>query len=252
MKEFERMMDELKQLIADERRNLHIEIDHEKLSAFKETISELANIKNEYKSNLSQLRNLTEREVGQFEYSKGGETIHRGYYCPSPIYDLIVGNAKRGRLLKKKPEFGKYSYEYGFDNQDRLIRVRGVNEFTTPISRFDEEYLIYEKDIIYSVEFSNTGEINVVSKCTYNDGNIVKYERSLVIFEEDADLHFEKYYYKNNKLSEVSIFQVTPSIEMYGEQKYTVELNEDEQIVKLVGGSIENGIQEKSVFNFKK
>ncbi|KAB7709076.1 hypothetical protein F9802_02845 [Bacillus aerolatus] len=154
--------------------------------------------------------------------------------------------------MKKKPEFGKYSYEYGFDNHGRLIRVKRVNEFTTPISHFDEEYLIYDKDIIYSLEFSNIGEINVVSKCTYDNGNIVKYERSLVGFEEDANLHFEKYHYKNNRLSELSVFQVTPSIELYDEQKYTVELNGEGKIVKLVGGSIESGIWEKTVFNFKK
>ena len=39
-------------------------------------------------------------DVVRTEYARGGETIHRGYYCPSPVYDIIVGGASRGRLLK--------------------------------------------------------------------------------------------------------------------------------------------------------
>lgn len=250
MDDFERMMDELNQLIVNERKNLNIQIDNEKLSAFKRTISELINIKNEYKDKLLYFRILAEREIVSFEYSKGGETIHRGYYCPSPIYDLIVGNAKRGRRLKRKPEFGKYSYEYGFNKDGLLVGIKGVNEFTTPVSHFDEEYLIYNKDIVYSVEFTNTGQLDVVSKCTYDNGNIVKYERSLVVLNEHADLWFEKYHYKNKRLSEVSIFQVTPSIELYEEQKYKVELNEERNVVMLIGGFVNNGIWEQDILNF--
>jgi hypothetical protein len=250
MDDFERMMDELNQLIANERKNFNIQIDNEKLNAFKGTISELINIKNEYEDKLLCFRNIAESEIVNYEYSKGGETIHRGYYCPSLIYDLIVGNAKRGRRLKRKPEFGKYSYEYGFDLENRLLRVKNVNEFTTPDSRFNEEYLVYNNDIVYGVEFNNMGSIEFVSKSTYENGNIVKYECSVCGTRQYATLYYEEYFYENNMLSEVSIFDVTPQIELYEEQKYKIELNDEGNIVRLIGGFVNNGVWEQDILNF--
>ncbi|PEJ24530.1 hypothetical protein CN689_27180 [Peribacillus butanolivorans] len=100
-----------------------------------------------------------------------------------------------------------------------MIRVKGVNEFTTPVSRFDEEYLIYSEDIVLGVEFDNMGHIDVVSKCTYDNGEIVKYERSVCGTQDYADLYYEEYFYENNMLSEVRIFDVTPRIEIYGKSK---------------------------------
>ena len=31
------------------------------------------------------------------KYGRGGEMLHRGALCPSPIYDLVIGNVRRGR-----------------------------------------------------------------------------------------------------------------------------------------------------------
>ncbi|MEH6949139.1 hypothetical protein V7068_19130, partial [Bacillus sp. JJ634] len=130
MDDFERMLAELQQLAEEEIKKSNIHFDKDKLSDFNKIILELIATRNEYEDKLSQLRTSTEQAITKFEYLKGGETIHRGYYCPSPILDLIVGNAKRGRLLKRKPDFGKFTYEYGFDIDNRMIRVREVNEFT--------------------------------------------------------------------------------------------------------------------------
>jgi hypothetical protein len=41
--------------------------------------------------------------------------------------------------------------------EGRLLRVKGVNEFTTPDSGFNEEYLIYIGDVVYGLEFDNLG-----------------------------------------------------------------------------------------------
>lgn len=63
---------------------------------------------------------------------------------------------KRGRLYKKKvPELGGYSYEYGFDQDGKLLRVKRVHEF-----RFDEEYLVYIGDVEYGLQFNNVGELD--------------------------------------------------------------------------------------------
>lgn len=252
MDEFESMLEEMRQSTIDRIKNSNIQIDIEKLNQFKVIISDLVSFRNQYEEKLPQLRIEVEKEIVKVEYSKGGETIHRGYYCPSPVLDLIVGGLKRGKLFKRKPDFGRYSYEYGYDTNNKLIRVRGVNEFTTPDSRYDEEYLVYENDIVYGVEFDNMGDVDAVSRCTFENGNIVKYERSVCSLPQYADLYLEEYVYENNMLSEVRTFEVTPRIELYEEQKYKVELDEDGKITKLIGGFITNGIWEQDVFNFKK
>lgn len=223
MDEFERMavqlhqaaIEELIKEIKREGKNSGIQMDTDKLNEFKDIILELTSIGNKYKDKISQLRTSTEKEIIKYEYSKGDETIHRGDYCPSPILDLIVGNLKRGRLFKRTPAFGRYSYEYGFDTNNRLLRIRGVNEFTTPNSRFNEEYLVYIKDVVYGIEFDNMGDISAVSRCTYEKGNIIKYEICLYSMEE---LYYEEYYYKDNLLSEVSVFNAEPQIELCQEQ----------------------------------
>jgi hypothetical protein len=217
----------------------------EKLNEFKGIISELGCIRNEYEEQLLRLRTLTEKEIVNVQYSKGGETLHRGYYCPSPVLDLIVGGLKRGKLYKRKPDFGRYSYEFCFDSNNRLILVKGVNEFTTPDSNYNEEYLLYNDDTTSGVEFDHTGDIVAVSRCTYENNKIVKYERSVCSLPQYADLYMEEYAYENNLLSEVKTFEVTPRIEIYEEQKYKVELNENGKIVKLIGGFIKNGVWEQ-------
>ena len=146
----------------------------------------------------------------------------------------------------------RFSYEYCFDSNDRLILVKGVNEFTTPDSNYDEEYLLYDGNIISGVEFRHSGDIVAVSRCTYKNNNIVKYERSVCSLPQYADLYMEEYTYENNLLSEVRTFEVTPRIELYTEDKYKIEVDEDGKIIKLIGGAITNGVWEQQVYNFKK
>jgi hypothetical protein len=250
MDEFEDMMaemDESVRKVVDELKAIR-HFDKKVLNAFKNDVEELTDIKNEYANKLSELRSLAQKEVVKFEYSKGGETIHRGYYCPSPVFDLIVGGAKRGKLYKRKPSFGKYSYEYGFDKNGRLMRVKDVNEFTTPDSCFDEEYLLYGDNVVYGLEFDHMNELRVVSKCMYDHGNIVQYQRSVGGNEKYDDLHCEKYLYENGLLSEVTIFfNAIPSMGIYEENRYTVEQDGDGNIIRLTGGEIVNGEWHKEV-----
>lgn len=56
------------------------------------------------------------------QYSRGGETIHRGYYCPSLIEDIIIGGTNRGKLLKRYRV--PPTYTYGFDANGNLVEVK--------------------------------------------------------------------------------------------------------------------------------
>lgn len=253
--EFENMISEFSEWLVDEKKKIEdsVQIDISKLDAFIKVIAKLVSIKQKYADKLSELRSAAEAKIVRLEYSKGGETIHRGYYCPSPILDLIIGGMKRGRQFKrKKPEFGNYSYEYGFDMDGRLLRVKGVTEFTTPDSRFEEEYLIYIDKNVYGLEFDSWGELEAVSKCMYENGKLMKYERSICGIEEFVDLHYEEYIYDNQKLSEVNLFfNINPQLERYEEIKLIVEHNEDGNIAKLISNEIVDGKTESFIYNVK-
>ena len=160
---------------------------------------------------------------------------------------------KRGRLFKKKkPEFGNYSYEYGFDMDGRLLRVRGVNEFTTPNSRYDEEYLIYIGDLVYGLEFNNLGKLDLVSKCFYDNGKLMTYERSLCGMEAFAELHYEKYIYDNNRLSEVNyFFNISPEEELYEENRLIIEHDQDGNIIRIVSNDVVNSNVDPFIYDVK-
>jgi len=81
---------------------------------------------------------------------------------------------KDGVLFNNRPLFA-FPTTNSFDKEDNLIKVRHVNEFTTPNSNFDEEYLIYIDRIVYGFGFVNSGNLEAVSKCTYDNGKLLKY-----------------------------------------------------------------------------
>lgn len=61
MGDFERMLNELQQSAMEQIKNSNIQIDKDKLNSFKDTISELVSIRNEFASKLSQLQNSKEK-----------------------------------------------------------------------------------------------------------------------------------------------------------------------------------------------
>lgn len=115
--------------------------------------------------------------------------LHRGYYCPSLIEDLVVGNTHRGRLLKNKP-LNKPQYTYGFDENDNLILAN---------SPWSKEIIVREGTEI-GITISD-GEIQELSECIYEDGRIKSYALSL--FNPDGrimDLKEERYWYLADEL----------------------------------------------------
>lgn len=55
-------------------------------------------------------------------YGFGGMNLHRGWYCPSMILDLVIGNCSRGRLVRR-PRSSGYDYRFTFDGSGLLSTV---------------------------------------------------------------------------------------------------------------------------------
>ena len=139
------------------------------------------------------------------QYSRGGEVLHRGYYCPSPILDLVIGNGNRGRLLKNMARCKNApSFEYGFNADDELIYVqRNPN---VPSHEPCIEYILWEDSKSIGYYFESTDWLSVVSECVYNEGKILSYLSCSFIPKSEYELelteiHKETYQYQNGLLA---------------------------------------------------
>ena len=114
------------------------------------------------------------KTVVYMEQSTGGESIYRGFYCPSIVEDIIIGNVNRGRIIKrlvKQP----ITYTYGFDNSNRLVTVIRHTKIGDIY-----EYIMYIDNIQYGVKYCQKFSeewLESISKCCY-DGKLLKtYDR---------------------------------------------------------------------------
>lgn len=122
-------------------------------------------------------------------YGIGGEYLDMGYYCPSPVADIIAGNANRG-VVVKEPGRRKTSFEYGFDNENRLVCISCEHA---------KWIIMYLDAKILSVRVSNAGTFSI-SECIY-----------------DANARLESYTVYLSRGSEKEIQEFTREVYDYGD-----------------------------------
>lgn len=114
-----------------------------------------------YQDKYAELLNATERKPLDVKYARGGEILHRGYFCPSPVFDIVIGGASRGRLLKTQKSAATADYCYFF-KKDKLVRV--------------DSYAVFEGKgrVLYSREFiQRDGNIEVALLYEFWAGNLI-------------------------------------------------------------------------------
>ena len=131
--------------------------------------------------------------------------LYRGFYCPSPVYDLIVGNARRGNILKKPNKKSKPTHRYGFDDSGRLIWCQN-NEHKC------YEYLVYEGSQVYGLSFDATGTFLSISEETYAGGNLISFYVAdfYAAHPFECILKAELYEHDNLGLCTTKLFDFTP------------------------------------------
>ena len=80
--------------MVKERRNKELKLNEFMLSE-KNRLAEKVDY---YTPLLKDLRELAVKSAVRKEYSNNENGIYRGYYCPSPVDDLIIGGCRRGKL----------------------------------------------------------------------------------------------------------------------------------------------------------
>lgn len=130
-------------------------------------------------------------EISYKEYGIGGKHLHRGYYCPSLIADIVTGNASRGRITKNIPN--RKDFIYGFDREKILIFVQSSKLC---------EYISHREQCEIGVGVFNNKEIEFVSECQFNGEQIESYIFCLYDPYSDCvtEITKEKYSYSENEM----------------------------------------------------
>ncbi len=126
----------------------------------------LEKMRTEYIGQFEKLRGSIEKIV-KWEQATGGEVLHRGYYNPTLCADIVVGNNKRGKLLKRKSSKSKITYEYGY-GADGKMKVAITH---TDVGDFFEYFTeIGEKR--YGLSYDEKGTLVTLCEEVFENGRI--------------------------------------------------------------------------------
>jgi hypothetical protein len=162
--------------------------------------------------------------------------MERGYYHPSPIYDLVVGGRKRGRLLNVRDDPSKADILFGFDGCGRLVFIkRDLN------TQYEEhELLFYEGNKVLGYTFNLARDDGYLQECVFNDGRLVQFTRFRPTYRlapndwMGTDFRREDYSYYKGELAlveSVSLLCPFPSI-LYDEDKDGGVIGRDQCFLK--------------------
>ena len=147
----------------------------------------------------------------------GSHNLHRGFYCPSPVYDLIVGNVHRGRLLKRITKGSNITHRFSYSQAGMMILCETVLN-GHPIFT---EYLIYKDDRVYGIMLDNSNALSRVSSEVYHNGRITQYCFVQVVHLQDSssifDYYEEQYAYDDDGLCTCVWKSFNPGAETFEE-----------------------------------
>ncbi|MCL2286883.1 MAG: hypothetical protein FWC32_11040 [Firmicutes bacterium] len=211
------------------------EFDSETMSMFEKIIVELRAVADKHKNSSEKLAALTEQNSIRTEYCFGSGYMHRGAYCPSPIIDLILNVAKRGKIYTKYRKTSKEYYKYNINSNGKVISAEHYTDnHDCPSS---VEYIISEGNIEYGIVFELRGYVLLVSKVEYENGVIKKYSTAhynpyhthynYQLFAM-SKLQHEEYFYENGTLIKAHMYSmILPDEKMYDKTEYQFKYNEN-------------------------
>lgn len=202
-------------------------VDSNVKSEYQNIQYELLGIYKEYSQSYSVLKDYVKNNTTRVEYASGGEGLHRGYYCPSPIIDKLLGNVKRGKLLKRLTSRSKNYYKYLYDLNNSMVGI----EIYYDRSLNESEYVIHTASGTVGVSFNEMWKnITFTSMVKMTDNRITLYATLLPDFVTGKQHHFihvEKYHYDGVGMCGATIcWEGIPELSLLTEENY--RFNRDE------------------------
>ena len=149
-----------------------------------------------------------------------GSSLHRGYYHPSPVYDILVGNTKRGKLLKCPTSAAKYTHKYIYGTENKLEKVETVVQssvaFIEYIQRTGNRQLGFTIDCF--------GNLSTVCEEIFDNNRLVAFSVLNCSFNgieySCYNYHFENYYYDDDGICECDFINYSPRSSMLIDEHY--------------------------------
>lgn len=189
-----------------ERRNKELKLNEFMLSE-KNRLAEKVDY---YTPLLKNLRDLAVKSAVRKEYSNNESGMYRGYYCPSPVDELIIGGCRRGKLLKRITKRTNPDREYLFDSDNRLVAVNLLLDWKA----VQTEVLIYEDNLVTGINIDNyDNSIIKLSECIYDSDNKIKSFLTASVSSNKAtrtkidEIELEKYSYDESGMKETEMIR---------------------------------------------
>lgn len=154
------------------------------------------------------------RNTAKEEYCVNS-TLHRGYYNPSPVYDIIVGNEKRGKL-SKNPLAETITHRYYYNLAHALIQIDYI--YQNRVSH--TEWLCQENNEIYGYTIDCNMRLSAVSREIYKDGRIVSFTLVHCIYNGRKYEWFR--YHKENYQYDVEGLRICNFINLVQRSNYLI------------------------------
>ena len=175
------------------------------LESFFKKRKEAQQIYNRYNKRILSFFALAEKNVVKKEFSRGGECLHRGFYCPSPVLDIVIGGCKRGKLIKKPRKTPDFEYWFNADNKIILTKKANIPEgFDSSAIEYELIFNYYDftESVIFQINPNKTVHISGLTKCLYQNKQIQSYDY-MSVFDEPFncnEISNEEFFYNNGRL----------------------------------------------------
>lgn len=143
-------------------------------------------------------------KAAKTEYAVNSRYLHRGFYCPSPVFSFVLSNSRKGKVVMKPTKQSQITHLYNYNADGEIYYI----EYYLGDVITGREYIVWEKNTKYGYVFDNSGRLGGVSVEIYKDGLCREYmwahcyNASLTEDEWQADfVHYESYKYSDSFLS---------------------------------------------------
>lgn len=177
-----------------------------------------------YRDSYTQLYEEAVRASSRKLFGLRASGLDRGFYCPSLIDDIVIGNVRRGSIAKNDPQPQDVSHVFYFASDNSLSAVDTIGT--------SKEVLLRENGSELGIVFRAEG-IFQITQCLFHCGRIARYEK-VRVFEENSD-HIteylsESYAYEGSRLSSClteHILSARPYLRAYQEYLYRFTHSQD-------------------------
>lgn len=155
----------------------------------------LVQLVQEYENRYHELYPQLSAQVGSVKFGRGGELLPRGFYCPSPVLDILVGGCHRGKILKRVVNWEDIT-AYGFNSDGELILLERPWH--------DKELIFRMPGREIGIGFDSDHELNSIEECIYCDGKLLRYVWAFYSCGIINNVVIENYSYNNDRLNLVA------------------------------------------------